>query len=95
MQQHLAQQNRSSEATDQESLQSFFLARESNPPTPLQGLDRWSADELLCEVVRRSADDVPALRTAQEHVLRAILTAIDRDALGPGTQAPGQSRHRR
>lgn len=90
MQQHLTHQDHSNGATDEESLQSFFLAGESNSPTQIKGLDRWSADDLLCEIVRRSADDVAALRTTQEHVLRALLTAIDRDALAPGSQAPGQ-----
>ncbi len=90
MQQHLTYQNHSAGATEEEAPQNLFLARESDPPDQPQDLARWSADELLCEIVRRSAHDVTALRTTQEHVLRALLTAIDRDALGPGNQAPGQ-----
>ena len=89
MPQHLNHQNHSAQATDQDSRQALSLARNSNPATQLNGLDRWSADELLGEIVRRSADDVPALRTTQEHVLRALLLAIDRETLGPGSQALG------
>ena len=70
--------------------QALSVARSSDYPARLTRLDGWSADELLGEAVRRSADDVPALRTMQEHVLRAILLAIDRDAMGPASEAAGR-----
>ncbi len=88
MPQHLTHQTHSSQAAEEESGLALFLACETNPSTQLTGLNHWSADELLGEIVRRSADDVPALRTTQEHVLRALLLAIDRETLGPGSQAP-------
>lgn len=38
----------------------------------------WTSDELLDEVLMRSAEDKPALRVAAEKVLGARLAAADR-----------------
>ena len=41
-------------------------------------MSRWSTEELLGEVVRRTAADAPALRLAEGVILRARLAASDR-----------------
>lgn len=64
--------------------QAFFFATDSGQERLMTagpgGLDAWSSDQLLGEVLERSAEDAPALRLMQGKVLRALLTAIDRDS---------------
>ncbi len=57
-------------ATD-ESLQTFFLEGDSG------GLNAWTTDELVTEVVRRASGDAFAVRRAQDTMLRALLVALD------------------
>lgn len=68
----------------------FFLAPDSEeePSTRAEamGLDAWTTEQLLAEVVQRSAEDPPALRRMQGDVLQALLTAIDRQS-APATPA--------
>ena len=47
--------------------------------TVVSNLAGWTSDELLAEVLERRAEDVPALRLMQGVLLRALLTAHDRD----------------
>ena len=42
-------------------------------------LDAWTTDQLLDEALARSAADIPALRLIQDVILRALLTAHDRE----------------
>ena len=56
--------------TRDESLSGFFPADEED------GLSAWTSDQLLQEVLRRTADDAPALRRMQETVLKALLAAL-------------------
>ncbi len=56
--------------TPDESLRVFCLADEED------GLRDWTSDQLLQEVLQRSADDAPALRRMQETVLKALLAAV-------------------
>ncbi len=43
-------------------------------------LDRWATDELVAEVLRRSAEDRPALDRLQATIMRARLDDCDRKA---------------
>jgi len=45
--------------------------------TMTTGLDRWTSDELLTEVIKRSAASRPALRLLETKILNARLAAID------------------
>lgn len=42
-------------------------------------LDRWTADDLLSEALKREANDPAALRIMQTRVLVALLDGIDRE----------------
>lgn len=53
-------------------------------------LDRWATDELVAEVMKRSAGDRPALDHLQSTILRALLDDCDRQA---DTAVGAQSRH--
>jgi hypothetical protein len=66
-------------ALNEDSWQAFFLAPELGPGgTAVNGLETWPTDHLLTEVLRRRADDAPALRLMQRDVLQALLIAGDR-----------------
>lgn len=41
------------------------------------GLDVWTTEQLLAEVLRRAAEDAPALRRMHGMILQARLTAHD------------------
>ena len=75
MTQMLETQN--SQATD-ESLRAFFLEGDSG------GLNAWTTDELVTEVVRRASGDPFAVRRAQDTMLRALLVALDSHAASRG-----------
>ncbi len=60
-----------------ESWQEFFAAGD---PTAVKSLDEWTADQLLAEVLERSAENPQALRRMQSTVLRAALIAMDRES---------------
>lgn len=62
------------------SLQGFYPADESD------GLSGWTTDQLLEEVLRRSAHDLRAMERMRHMMLRASLAAIDR-ASGPDREA--------
>ncbi len=65
--------------TADEPWQSFFFARELGAEiTVATSLDAWSTDELLTEVLARSADDAPALRLMQGRMIEALIAARDR-----------------
>jgi hypothetical protein len=66
-----------SQATD-ESMQEFFLEGDSG------GLNAWTTDELVTEVVRRASGDPFAVRRAQDTMLRALLVALDSQATSRG-----------
>jgi hypothetical protein len=64
--------------------------------TMTQNLNRWTTEELLDEVVRRTATDAPGLELLQTIVIRARLAESDRrlgggrqSELGPVRQAVG------
>jgi len=50
-------------------------------------LSRWTTDELLDEVVRRTASDAPALHLLETIIIRARLAESDRRFADFGTQA--------
>jgi len=51
-------------------------------------LNRWTADELLAEVLQRSTGDRPALNDIQVTIMRALLEDCDRKAgANTGTQS--------
>jgi hypothetical protein len=59
--------------------------------TPMKDLDTWTTDELLTEVLYRSAGDRPALDRIQVTTMRALLNDCDLKA-DAGTQpATGQA----
>jgi hypothetical protein len=62
------------------SLLGFF------PLDEVDGLSSWTTDQLLEEVLRRSAHDLGAMERMRHMMLRASLTAIDR-ALAPDREA--------
>jgi hypothetical protein len=53
--------------------------------TPVKDLDIWTTDELLTEVLCRSAGDRPALDRIQVTTMRAMLSDCDQKA-NAGTQ---------
>jgi hypothetical protein len=55
----------------EEPWQAFFSTNGAN------GLNDWTTEQLLSEVVSRSSGDAPALRMAQATGLRALLAALD------------------
>ncbi len=56
----------------------FFFGSDSTPDhAALTSLDRWTADDLLTEALRREAKDTTALRVMQTRVLTALLEGID------------------
>ncbi len=62
------------------ALKALGTAEDPGAVTTVAGnLDGWTSDELLAEAVTRRADDAPALRLMQGTVLRALLTAHDRE----------------
>ena len=61
----------------EESWRAFVAASD---PTAVKSLDEWTADQLLAEVLQRSADNLQALRRMQSTMLRALLIAIDRES---------------
>ncbi len=64
-----------------EPWQAFFLDPELGPErTVASGLDAWTTDELLDEVLLRSAEDRPALRVTHRRTLEALLVARDRES---------------
>jgi hypothetical protein len=48
--------------------------------TPMKDLDTWTTDELLTEVLLRSAGDRPALDRIQVTTVRALLNDCDQKA---------------
>jgi hypothetical protein len=54
----------------EDALRGIFLADEAD------GLGAWNTDQLLEEVLQRSAGDAPALQRMQEIILRALLAAV-------------------
>ena len=61
----------------EESWRAIFAASD---PTAVRSLDEWTADQLLAEVLERSAGNPQALRRMQSTMLRALLIAIDRES---------------
>ena len=45
------------------------------------GLVRWTSDELVAEVLKRGAEDRPALQRFQTAVIHALLADGDREPL--------------
>jgi hypothetical protein len=65
--------------TADEPWQAFFFARELGAEvTVANSLDAWATDELLTEVLTRSADDPYALRLMQGRTIEALIVARDR-----------------
>ena len=61
-----------------EPWQAFFFAPElGEERTVAGGLDSWTTDELLDEVLLRSVEDTPALRLMHRRTLEALLIACD------------------
>ncbi len=60
----------------EESWQAFFAASD---PTAVRSLEEWTADQLLAEALKRSAENPQALRRMQSTMLRALVIAIDRE----------------
>ncbi len=64
-----------------EPWQAFFFARELGAEiTVATSLDAWTTDELLAEVLTRSAGDAHALRRMQGRMIEALITARDRQS---------------
>ncbi len=64
-----------------EPWQAFFFAPELGADrTVASGLDSWTTDELLDEVLLRSVEDAPALRLMHRRTLEALLVARDRES---------------
>ena len=62
------------------SWEEFFFGSDSTlDRAALTSLDRWTADDLLTEALRREAKDTTALRIMQTRVLAALLEGIDRE----------------
>ncbi len=67
--------------TADEPWQAFFFARELGAEViAANSLDAWTTDELLTELLTRSADDAPALRLMQGRMIEALITARDRES---------------
>jgi hypothetical protein len=67
--------------TADEPWQAFFFARELGTEIAVANdLDAWTTDELLTEVLTRSAGDAPALRHMQGRMIEALITARDRES---------------
>jgi hypothetical protein len=67
--------------TADEPWQAFFFARELGAEiTVATSLDACTTDELLTEVLTRSADDAPALRLMQGRMIEALITARHRQS---------------
>jgi hypothetical protein len=49
-----------------------------SPETLAKDLGGWTTDELLAEVLERSAGDRPAFQLLQATIIRALLTDSDR-----------------
>jgi hypothetical protein len=65
--------------TADEPWQAFFFARELGAEiTVATSLDAWTTDELLTEVLTRSADDPHALRLMHGRTIEALIVARDR-----------------
>jgi hypothetical protein len=61
-----------------EPWQAFFFARELGAETTaVSSLESWTTDQLLDEVLLRSAADALALRFMQRRMLEALLVARD------------------
>ena len=67
-----------------ESWRALLFASNPGEDVPMRaavtGLDAWATDQLLAEVLERSAEDTPALRLMQSRVLQSLLDALDRDS---------------
>ena len=64
-----------------ESWQAFFFAPElGEDKTVAGGLDSWTTDDLLDEVLLRSVEDTPALRLMHRRTLEALIVARDRES---------------
>ena len=67
--------------TADEPWQAFFFARELGAEiTVATSLDACTTDELLTEVLTRSADDAHALRHMHGRMIEALITARDRQS---------------
>jgi hypothetical protein len=67
--------------TADEPWQAFFFARELGAEMAVaSSLDAWTTDELLAEVLTRSAGDAPALRHMHGRMIEALITARDRQS---------------
>jgi hypothetical protein len=67
--------------TADEPWQAFFFARELGAEiTVATSLDAWTTDELLTEVLTRSAGDPHTLRLMQGRMIEALITARDRQS---------------
>ncbi len=67
--------------TADEPWQAFFFARELGAEIAVaNGLDAWTTDELLTEVLTRSAGDPHALRHMHGRMIEALITARDRES---------------
>ena len=67
--------------TADEPWQAFFFARELGAEiTVATSLDAWTTDELLTEVLTRSAGDAHALRLMHRGTIEALITARDRES---------------
>jgi hypothetical protein len=67
--------------TADEPWQAFFFARELGAEIAVAtSLDAWTTDELLTEVLTRSAGDAHALRLMHRRTLEALLAARDRES---------------
>lgn len=66
--------------TADEPWQAFFFARELGAEViAANSLDAWTTDELLTEVLTRSADDPHALRLMHGRTIEALITARHRE----------------
>ena len=67
--------------TADEPWQAFFFARELGAEIAVAtSLDAWTTDELLTEVLTRSAGDAHALRHMHGMMIEALITARDRES---------------
>lgn len=65
---------------DKDACEEFFFGYESTLDRPAPAsLDRWTADDLLTEALRRQSKDTAALRIMQTRVLSALLEGMDRE----------------
>ena len=61
------------ETSGGESWQAFFAASD---PTAVRSLDEWTADQLLAEALKRSAENPQSLRRMQSTMLIALVIAM-------------------